>query len=810
MRRARFVLLWEALWPRLVPVLAVAASFVLVSWLNVWANMPDWARYTALGAFALALIASAVPLLNVRLPGARAGFRRVENASAQSHRPALAILDRLAIRAADTQTKALWQAHRSRLLADVEEPRAGAPSPGVARRDPYGLRFLILLLLVVGFVATGGGSERIAQAFRGTPATEIDIASTRIDAWATPPDYTGRPSIYLTGEFAQPTDAPIEVPDGTELFVRAAGDGAEAIRVTQSSNSVGDVPIAHEQRTGAGPREFRFVFSEDATITVTAANRDRIDWAFAVRADEAPTIENGGPATATNSMALEIGYTVHDDYGVSAAWGDIELADPSSAAMPLVEAPLFALSVPRARGREAEATTTHDFTEHPWAGLAVDLTLVAEDAIGQQGFSETQRLILPSRQFTNPTARALVEQRQILALDSNQARTVMAAIDDLAADPEERELEFGAYLALRSAFFRLAEADDDDTLREIVDYLWQIAIGVEGNLIADAAAALQAATEALREAMERNADAAEIAALTERLGEAMQNYLDELAADAQQRNPATAVDVDAETLGGDELQALIAEMQARAEAGDMDAAERLLQELQQMMQNIEIATFDGIDPEFEQAATELRELGEILQQQQQLMDRTYALQQQQNEPLVYPVTPEEAERQLEELQRQRDEQAAEAADLQETQRQVGAQLQELIGNMAAEGIEVGELPDADLNMNEAANRLEEGRPGMAVDRQAEAIQQLRAAADALAGQLAADRQGEGPPDGGAQDPIGRPLQNDGLRFGDAVEIPDEIDRQLAREILDLIRQRLGDPDRLPPEIEYLERLLGTN
>ena len=60
-----------------------------------------------------------------------------------------------------------------------------------------------------------------------------------------------------------------------------------------------------------------------------------------------------------------------------------------------------------------------------------------------------------------------------------------------------------------------------------------------------------------------------------------------------------------------------------------------------------------------------------------------------------------------------------------------------------------------------------------------------------------------------RDPLGRPRSTEGPDFGQDVEVPDEIDTQRARRILDAIRKRLGD--QLSPQMErdYLERLLQT-
>ncbi|TIX57965.1 MAG: DUF4175 domain-containing protein, partial [Mesorhizobium sp.] len=58
-----------------------------------------------------------------------------------------------------------------------------------------------------------------------------------------------------------------------------------------------------------------------------------------------------------------------------------------------------------------------------------------------------------------------------------------------------------------------------------------------------------------------------------------------------------------------------------------------------------------------------------------------------------------------------------------------------------------------------------------------------------------------------RDPLGRPRATEGPDFGDSVKVPDEIDVQRARQILEAIRKRLGNA--LSPDIErsYLERLL---
>jgi Domain of unknown function (DUF4175) len=58
-----------------------------------------------------------------------------------------------------------------------------------------------------------------------------------------------------------------------------------------------------------------------------------------------------------------------------------------------------------------------------------------------------------------------------------------------------------------------------------------------------------------------------------------------------------------------------------------------------------------------------------------------------------------------------------------------------------------------------------------------------------------------------EDPLGRPQRTTGPDLGSTVKMPDEIDIQRAREILEAIRKRLSDPDRPMIERDYLEWLL---
>ena len=116
------------------------------------------------------------------------------------------------------------------------------------------------------------------------------------------------------------------------------------------------------------------------------------------------------------------------------------------AARPLFGPPDFALVLPQARTKSGVGQTIKDLTDHPWAGAEVTMTLVARDEAGNEGKSEPFSFRLPERVFTKPLARALVEQRRNLALDTGARPLVTTALDALTMAPEKFTPDAGIYL----------------------------------------------------------------------------------------------------------------------------------------------------------------------------------------------------------------------------------------------------------------------------------------------------------------------------------------------------------------------------
>ena len=823
LQRAKYAIAWEHAWPILARLFTVIGLFLVVSWAGLWLAMPFLARAVGLILFILLALVAAWPLVWFRWPSRGEALLRLDRGSGVPHRPATALTDTLTTH--DPVSMALWQAQRERMLAQVKRIRAGLPSPRLPIHDPWALRALVAVMLVAAFIAAGDERlMRIAAAFDWNGV--LSPANVRVDAWVNPPVYTGKPPIILSAankEAAGVQSWPLPVPSGSTLIVRSSGGTLDVVA------SGGIAETAPAEQAPQGTNEKHFTIAGEGTVHVRAPS-GQPQWSFSAIPDRAPTISLAKDPERQARGSLQMSYKIEDDYGVTEARAQFTArsAEPeqgtqnAQSARPLFDPPQFPLVLPNARTRNGIGQTVKDLSEDPYAGADVTLTLTAKDEAGNEGKSEPFNMRLPERLFTKPLARALVEQRRILALDANKSPEVYDALDALMIAPEMFMAdETGHYLGLHNVARELEAARNDDALREVVASLWALAVLIEDGNITDVDKALRAAQEALKQALERGASDEEIKKLTQDLRQALDNYMRQLA-EQLRNNPqqlARPLDPNTRILRQQDLNNMIERMERLSRSGDKEAAKQLLEQLQEMLENLQMAQPGQYgDGDMDQA---LNELGDMIRKQQQLRDRTFKQGQDSRRD------------------RLRGKQGGDQnmGDLQQDQQNLRDRLKQLQDQLAKRGLgqmprgqkgdgdqgEQGEqgdsgdpLGDADSAMGDAGGRLGEGNADAAVDSQGRALDALRKGAQNLADamQQGDDGQGDGPGErmgrqqgnGNQTDPLGRPLRSH--EYDDLSKmIPGEIDVQRVRRILEELRRRLGDPSRSQTELDYIERLL---
>jgi uncharacterized protein (TIGR02302 family) len=398
-------------------------------------------------------------------------------------------------------------------------------------------------MMVAAYFAAGDErSLRVASAFdwHGVLAP----ANIRVDAWVTPPVYTGKPPIILSsankeGATAVPASGPLAVPVGSTVIVRSSGGTLDVVA------GGGVTEAAPAEQAPKGTNERHFTVTGDGTVHVRAPS-GQPQWKFTATPDRSPTIALAKDPERQPRGALQMSYKLEDDYGVTEARAQFTARSAEGAKegaaspRPLFEPPQFPLVLPNARTRNGVGQTLKDLSEDPYAGADVTLTLTAKDEAGNTGTSEPFNMRLPERLFTNSLARALIEQRRILALDANKNSEVFDALSALMIAPELFTPDAGCYLGLRSLALQLEAARTDNALRDVVASMWSFAVTIEDDGVAGSAnAALRAAQDALKQALERGASEEEIRALTRKLREAMAGKVRDLARRAEQ-NPLGA------------------------------------------------------------------------------------------------------------------------------------------------------------------------------------------------------------------------------------------------------------------------------
>lgn len=750
---ARAIVAWERLWPMLWPASGIAGLGIALALFDVLPPLPWPLHALILAGFVTAIgLTLYFNLTEFVWPRWQDAARRLERDSALSHRPISEAHDALTAGAGDAFAEELWRAHLLLRLQSVGRIRLSWPRSDVGRRDPRALRFVVLLLIAFGVLVAGSDWSRRLTAALGPAAG----ANATLDAWIDPPVYTGEAPIYLSrgGPHA------ILVPQGSVLNLRVHGaDHLPSVTLSGARFEGGDGEYS-SQATLASPVHLR----------VRAGGRMIGNWKVAIIADKKPTIAFAAPPTATNRQALQLSYKASDDYGVVAARAIIRPHGRKGA--PIV----IDLQLPGRSAKSVSETVYHDLTEHPYAGLNVDITLVATDAAGQTGTSNTVRFRLPERIFTDPLARALIEQRQTLASMGVAARShVLATLAALSIAPDKFYAgQDGTYLALRAAYWGLKYASRREDFERIEDLLWQTAIGLEQSGILKMAEQLRQMQQQISQMMAQGAPQSEIDAMLQRYNTLMQRYLRALAQNPPQNTAPP--DANAKVLGEQDLAALLKAIQELSQSGDRLKAMQLLAFLQGLVENMQVANASGSGGNAANNEA-LRNLGELMGKQRMLLDKTFRQGQGTGDPK--DGGPKGLARQQGQL---RDE--------------LGTILK---GDGKAPGAR--NLEEAGKIMGDAQQALDLGDLGRAGTLQKDALDALRKGANALAG----TRQGMGSQNG--QDPFGRTVGNSGAGPGGNLKIPDASVMQRARDILKELRKRAGELGRPKEELDYIDRLL---
>ena len=264
------------------------------------------------------------------------------------------------------------------------------PAPRLALRDPFALRALVLVLVVATFVAAGGErTKRIAAAFDWQGV--MLPANFRIDAWVTPPTYTGKPPMILQGlRPGEPVQTAAELVCAGRQHPGHPRHRQVHLDVVASGGVSDPKPAAQAAHAPSGTEERQFVINDAGAVTVRGAASRDVTWQFTAIPDKPPTIALAKDPEGQARGAMLLSYKLEDDYGVVGAQATFTLQEREGTngqppRVALRARPISRWCCRRRAPRAASAQTTKDLTEHPWAGADVAMTLIGPRRRRQRG-----------------------------------------------------------------------------------------------------------------------------------------------------------------------------------------------------------------------------------------------------------------------------------------------------------------------------------------------------------------------------------------------------------------------------------------
>ena len=753
-------------------------------------------------------------------------------------RPVSALLDAQAIGASDPASIALWQAHQRRMARAAAEARAPAPNLRIAAADPFALRYMALLALVVALVF--GSLWRVGSLSGMTPGAASAMSGPTWEGWIAPPRYTGLPVLYLNDQ----PEGDLTLPEGSRITLRFYGEiGALSLDETLSSRT-GDVPPATDP-------EQEFDVAKGGRLAIEGQGGR--SWDVTLTPDAPPAISVAGTPEMGSDGALSLPFAAQDDYGVTGGSVRISLdllalerqhglsIDPDPREDIVLDLPL-----PLTGSRQDfTENLIEDFAQHPWANMPVTFTFTARDAAAQSGSAAPFGGSLTARRFFDPLAASVAEQRRDLLWARANGMRVAQILRALSHRPDEVFRDAGTYLRLRGILRQLesyvAAGLTPPQQEEIAAALWDLAVTLEEGDVGDALERMRRAQERLSQAMREGASDQEIARLMQELREATDDYLRQLQRQAQQdgeMGESGEMSENTIQLSQDDLQAMMDRIQELMEQGRMAEAEQALREFQQMMENMRMAQGQQGQGGGGEGREAMEGLAETLREQQGLSDQAFRdLQEQFNGDAQRGESQGNEGRNGGQGRGQSHEgsggsgqagdpsgqgqggsqQGEDGQSLADRQQALRNELERQQNGLPFGGEEGRDARDAldraGRAMEGAEEALRQGDLAEAIDQQSNAMEALREGMRSL-GEAMAQRQqpgqnqgqGEAQPNASASgiDPLGR---STGIDEGRTGSVPDQGSAHgRAWQLLEEIRRRSEDRSRSEEERGYLQRL----
>ena len=745
-------------------------------------------------------------------------------------------------------TSQLWQLHKAELIQRIQSLIPVSWSADLTRTDPFAMRYLGLLLVVV-LCLTGGGSgmkqlwtKLSTPMFAGDWSLSGSPENLAVSVWLVPPEYTNKQPLVLPLQVAE--QDPITIPQNSILRAETSEDGNFTIRFDGDTEK----PL---QRLNSEQQRLEVSIGKTNTITLLRNGKSLFHWPITIVPDAPPTVQfvrikdadktSGKAAIKDDTIRLE----ATDDYGINnlsfvvkPVIAAIKQSIPPKPAMEKAEgetsdtavniAPdaitlalwqqypewfetAFPLASPNPPQKKLQRRISRDLTAHPLAGFPVELRGIATDASGQTG-EATIPVTLPERTFQNPLAFEIIALRKQLIVQPIQQRLEVARRLKVMTTAMDMGFMIGSgdgtkvyptntirpatYLALTVAASRIRSPDYLAEVPNIWALLWDAAVSLEINALPESEKRLSEAMQNLSDKLnDKTTSPEELDSAMQEVQQALQEYLQEMAKLTQQQMnlPPTGQPPQNQLSMDDFLQQMMDAAKMGGDKGREQAASQL-EALQNFLSNLKRGANTMQSPEaqaqMQQFKEDIQALKKITESQKALMGET--------------------EQALKDLSKSKNSEAAKGklADLKARQADLRKQLGEVMASIGSTLPEIpSNLADAEQAMRKAEQALAEATGSSATTAQQTALDALQDGAEQAMQSLMQSMLQIGVGQGQQQQPSGQLWNGSGNADTSSVDVPDQGGLNKSRAILQDLQEKATDQDADSLYKQYYQRLL---
>lgn len=396
----------------------------------------------------------------VRWPNLMRVKSRLEQAGQLPHQPLQTLSDQPM--RDDPVANVLWQHHQFSAAHDLFRLRWPKLRAEYALRDPFALRWLLLLLVALGaLLHTDLTLARLRTAF--FPVDQNAWAQLGPSPWyisITPPEYTGLSPIYLSPEL--PLPRLLSIPADSKLSMHVSG-GHTLPRF------ILDGEVQKFTQIDKGFFGLDTVINAGDHLKIRQGVFYLLDTPIEIIAPQEPIVTQPKFETLPRGR-IRIDFCATDRYGLTHAelhWRSLD------------DDPIPGMTEIAMEGKKSCQPQIINLAAEALAGKTVEFWLTVENTAKLMAETKPVQGTMPRYAFNNPWAQKLADARQDYMLHPTQPDDLIALITEIRS----AKLPVSLYLALENTMREFNNGRVNGALAD----LWQIILRIEEGRYADIA-----------------------------------------------------------------------------------------------------------------------------------------------------------------------------------------------------------------------------------------------------------------------------------------------------------------------------------